>query len=334
MKCSLLLRFAPLSVLVSCGTGAADLDALGLVQRAVGVSPAMSNSTRSMEATTRMSFLMNALEELMAPVGVGKASNEYSRFRQAVYCGGNIVAPASDIIFGIIDSIAGVKANCPEKGNPECLPDVSNFVGGIVALTATAMDLPLNCLKAPKDCSDSKSWKRLHQASVVMNLGGVGATTVATSALLKHLCINKNTDDIAATSELNIAPVVFLLLTAAASTGDVLESFDFGKDWVADNLSRRPQGSQPPKRTPFSFCRAVAGLLNSVAGSVQKGLAIKMHDKQDLENDDGWKSACATVVPSLIQTALGLIENTCALIACHNEEDRADVINDGSQNGP
>jgi len=36
VKCSLLLRFAPLSILVACEAGAADLDALGLLQRAVG----------------------------------------------------------------------------------------------------------------------------------------------------------------------------------------------------------------------------------------------------------------------------------------------------------
>jgi len=124
-----------------------------------------------------------------------------------------------------------------QNKNPECLLDVSNLVGGVVDLVATTMEAPMVCFKQPRDCSTSTGWKNLHQASVVWKLTGIGATTVASTALLKHLCINDNTDDIAGATEFGIAPWVYLLLKVASSTGDILEVRDFGNDWISDNFS-------------------------------------------------------------------------------------------------
>ena len=188
MKGLLILHFAPLSVLVACDSGAVALDALGLLQRAVGVSQEMSNSSMgSMELSTRMPFLMNTLEGLMAPTrSTGKndegllapdgddGNKAYNpRWRQAPVCAGKAVLPGGDTGLGIFESFTGMRVNCPQQGNGECPSDVSNFVGNIMNLVALAFNAPMTCLSQPRDCRTSRGWKSLRQTSVFLQSTGI-----------------------------------------------------------------------------------------------------------------------------------------------------------------
>jgi len=59
---------------------------------------------------------------------------------------------------------------------------------------------------------------------------------------------------------------------------------------------------------------------------------MRMHDLRSSTNEDGWRATCDTVVIQMIQNVLGIVNNGCAYTSCNNEEDRADVPNDGVDN--
>ena len=107
-----------------------------------------------------------------------------------------------------------------------------------------------------------------------------------------------------------------------------MDLYDFANDWIAD--SAKEANNEKLQSTGYGFRAALTDLFTSVVAVAQSVLSVKMHDLRETSTDYGW--ACSTAAVQAFQSVTGGMASYCSYMSCKNEEDVADVRDDGKDN--